>query len=431
MNVALFENPRVKKIAFPLQWTDDRQDAFLAFTALFQFVVLMVQLFVLHLFRLSGTAQSILRLFAIAACAVPIVVALPILWKRRALLFFGTYGVAGLLFLLTAVFFPPVRPYLISLAFELLCMCLPGFLCFASIRNMEAVHPVLLKLAFANFLLGVLFALFSFTGILPGESYSMSFSYYLLFPACYFVYRFHTDRKKRLLVFALLCAAFMLLLGSRGPLVTFAAYLVLSTAFSLKFNKRTVVTLAVLLAVGIVCLIFYRQILAAVYEIFRMLGIESRTLLLMKEGELFTHDSGRGNIYTLLIRKILEQPLFGYGIGGDRALRGGSYAHNLFVELFTDFGLVLGSVVVVFLLGLLLRCFWTAKNRLWFLLWGCVGFIPLMVSGSYLSEANFWLLLGLCAHILRAGKVPAFEKGRRFPHAEEKSADHHGTVSAN
>ena len=57
----------------------------------------------------------------------------------------------------------------------------------------------------------------------------------------------------------------------------------------------------------------------------------SRTMFLLQEGELISHDSGREeNVYSIVRPLIMERPIFGWGIGSDRYFLDGAYSHYIF-----------------------------------------------------------------------------------------------------
>ena len=108
--------------------------------------------------------------------------------------------------------------------------------------------------------------------------------------------------------------------------------------------------------------------------------------------------SGRENIYQLIIKAITDNPVLGIGIAGDRLLIGG-YAHNLLLEVLVDFGLIIGSILIVTLLLLIAKNLLTKDSERYnmIIIWISLGLVPLIVSGSYLTNTNFWILLGLMA----------------------------------
>ena len=123
----------------------------------------------------------------------------------------------------------------------------------------------------------------------------------------------------------------------------------------------------------------------------------------------FFEDSMRTLGYRVALDYIHEHPFLGCGVVNDRVLMNramsaweeiaGSYPHNFFLELGMQFGVLLGSVVAVIMLGIIVRCFLRCRDteeRLLAFALICAGFVPLMVSGSYLTFSMFHTLFGFC-----------------------------------
>jgi len=131
------------------------------------------------------------------------------------------------------------------------------------------------------------------------------------------------------------------------------------------------------------------------------LSIDSRNLRYLMEGNLFDTKS-RDGIYT---GAIANMGVLGKGLMGDRIVLD-IYAHNIFLELFVQFGIVAGFILCVALIAFLVSSLLKKdKPELVFilLLLPC-GFFKLLVTGSYLhQEPAFYALLAFCmsAHVRR------------------------------
>lgn len=116
-------------------------------------------------------------------------------------------------------------------------------------------------------------------------------------------------------------------------------------------------------------------------------------LLLSKDNEY--NLSGRDTIYSDVLTQIKDNPIFGIGIAGDRLYS--TSAHNIFLEILSGFGIILGSFIILVMFITILKGLFI-KDKLvanQILVWLSLGLIPLMVSSSYLIQFQFWILLGL------------------------------------
>lgn len=122
-------------------------------------------------------------------------------------------------------------------------------------------------------------------------------------------------------------------------------------------------------------------------------GISSRTLFLLLDGSLDS-DSGRGYIYSLIWEKVLERPLLGYGFFADRVFLG-LYCHNIFVEIFLNWGIFIPLILFIVLvyLGFFLYKKISKDEKILLILLFSSSVIPLLLSSSYLIDFRlpiFW-----------------------------------------
>ena len=134
-------------------------------------------------------------------------------------------------------------------------------------------------------------------------------------------------------------------------------------------------------------------------SVFTDLGFNSRSLSYIASGD-FLNSSGRNEITSMSISMIISKPLFGNGIGSDLATIG-QYTHNLFLDLLLHYGVVIGILLSIVVLCLLLIGLFRSNNKSIFVLFFCAGFLPSMISGTYLSSVFLWLFLGYCFRHVR------------------------------
>ena len=85
----------------------------------------------------------------------------------------------------------------------------------------------------------------------------------------------------------------------------------------------------------------------------------------------------------------------------------GLYAHNIFLEIYVEFGLILGSFILLFILYLAISSLLVKDIKKYgiALLWICLGLLPLFFSGSYLTSLEFWIMLAV---LLRLRKKDSY-----------------------
>ena len=123
--------------------------------------------------------------------------------------------------------------------------------------------------------------------------------------------------------------------------------------------------------------------------------INSRSMEYFVTGSLVTDLGGRDTIYSIVVELIKQNFAFGSGIGADLAATG-QYSHNLFLDLLLHYGIFLGtSMILIILVMMWISLSKTNDKALWFVFF-CGGFLPSMVSGTYLSSMLLWIFFGYC-----------------------------------
>lgn len=367
------------------------------------FVILAIQYFVLISFNLFETAiGSTVQMLSKVLVGLAYLYALPKVLRRNLIKTIVIYMVAMFIFILHYAIFPENRAYIFDLIVPFFFMSLPAFIYTLSIKNFEVFEVIMKKSSYIVFLFGALIGILVFTDRASAGSYSMALSYYMLLPTIMFTDELIDKFSVRIASFVGLSLLVILALGSRGAVLCVIVFAFLKIIKSKeKLTYKRALTYLGLCGIGVISYINLEKILESMYLIFLNFGIRSRSILLFLRDEV--HLSGRESIYDSLIVELVNNPVLGIGIGGDRLIRSGGYAHNLFLEIFIDFGLILGAIITVFLLAIIVKCL-LIKNRerySLFIIWLSLGFVHLMVSSTYITDIKFWIFLGVSFNLLR------------------------------
>ena len=98
-----------------------------------------------------------------------------------------------------------------------------------------------------------------------------------------------------------------------------------------------------------------------------------------------------------------NNPIVGMGLWGDRVILAGIYCHNIILELYLNWGIVIGSILFIYFVYKLVHVYMLSdKNRRNILVkYFMTMVIPLMASGSYLTSYNFGTFIGILVLIHR------------------------------
>lgn len=242
------------------------------------------------------------------------------------------------------------------------------------------------------------------------RSGDMNSAYNILPHACLtFYYMLKEFKLHRLLVF-LLSAVSQLMMGTRGAVLCLLVFIVLSTASVVQFRRPVI-----LLFMAVVCILFVvfegltDLLIDLAYSISDKLGLSTRVFDKLLSGEFAVSDA-RVYLRERARYYIYAYPLTGLGLYGDRVASGGQYVHNLFLEIYVQFGILMGTVLLGALTALIYRggrvAFkyggWNVQLIILLLMSCC---FKLVVSSSYLRESFFWLLLGYLVAVIREYRV--------------------------
>lgn len=304
--------------------------------------------------------------------------------------------ICGLVYLYNMFVYYENYDYLLGSMPKFFFLVLPLFLLGKSITNYKILLEYFVKTS--NYMVWVALTYYLVLIVNGKELHEdhMSFAYYVL---PFVIIRFYILIKgfsvKNFIYFAV--AAFtMILTGTRGPFLCLVISIILFVLCGTS-NPGKKIMWAVMLG-GFVLFFFsnaFIRVLEGINDFLLRYDIENRIIEKLLEQEFFD-GSGRENILASVRNAIMEKPIFGSGIYADR-VRFGTYAHNFFYELLLHFGCIVGFIIFIVVTLQVCKAIFTSKNSYNVIAILCVSciYVKLYVSGSYLEEPNFFLMLGI------------------------------------
>lgn len=142
----------------------------------------------------------------------------------------------------------------------------------------------------------------------------------------------------------------------------------------------------------------------------------------------FSRSDGRERIWNVAIEYIQDHPLVGTGIIADRIpiwkavgntaeTFQGSYAHNIFLEIWMQYGIFIGSILLLFIIVNVAYLLMKERNhdkQIVAIFAIAETFGILLLSGPVFSSQAFWIMLGLGSSYWnwKAKKKTTFNNGR-------------------
>lgn len=229
---------------------------------------------------------------------------------------------------------------------------------------------------------------------------------YALVPYCAIIFDKALSRKKMplLIVFALL-VLFIVIYGSRGPLVAIGVFCVFYIG---KYMSKHKVLLCMIIVGLEVLVLFWNQILNTLYMLTRRYGIYSRTLSKLFGGTIL-NGTGRSIFFDVTIEAIQKYLVTGMGIAGERPYLlanvshvsektlSSVYPHNFILEFLVHYGVVLGAIFVIGVFYFLVKgiCEKNVHYVKLVLMLGLTEIVHLLLSSTYTVSPLFFFFLGL------------------------------------
>lgn len=192
--------------------------------------------------------------------------------------------------------------------------------------------------------------------------------------------------------------------GTRGPIACFLVFMVSSLVLYRKSFSKT--SVAVLIAVSILLLVFFNQIITVLVSVIgNKMGMSTRVLDLFLTNSIAVDEARNQIIATLFDRLKYDHRVFGFGLLGSYNFTGG-YPHNFFVDILFSFGYLVGGLLLALLGIFSFKAFRISgiEEKSFFLVLFCSGFMHLLFSGTFVFEADFFIFLGFLIRLLNQTK---------------------------
>lgn len=283
--------------------------------------------------------------------------------------------------------------------------CIPYFLLGLVINSDDVTFDFLGGISDASILIGVvyLYYMLNFGNPEAIGTDNMGLAYnYLIVEMLAIIYGF---RKKKWLpiLIAVVGGVLVISLGTRGPVVLTVVFLLCCVLMRIWHNrrKRILATVGFSSIIVLVYLSLHRVVLFLSTMITKV-GLSTRVLDSLLNENMFSSWE-RTVVRQTIMQKISENPIIGYGVAGEWQFVGWN-AHNMYLTFLCNFGVVLGSAMLIIMMVLTWRAFRRAENenaKYLIIMFACLVFALGFFSGEPLTMYVFFLI-GFCVNQLRS-----------------------------
>lgn len=278
-----------------------------------------------------------------------------------------------------------------------------GYILIRSVKNFDVFFKVMALFSAIIILYGGVIVCFAEIN----KAY-MGFAYAILIYVLFMNYNWLIRGSKISAIFGVLGIIIELIGGARGAIICMS--FLLAVCFAKKVKKKRNLVFVILFLFFIP---WIQPLCILINSSFTNLGIDSRTISAIQGTglESIAYANGRIEIFEASFELIKDNP-FGYGFLGERAplndkiwwFNTNGYAHNIFVEFVLQFGVVIGIAMGVALLFFIVRIILIGNFELpyngLFLIFLSYN-LSLLVSRSYTTSFQFWVMLGLMFMIIK------------------------------
>lgn len=223
--------------------------------------------------------------------------------------------------------------------------------------------------------------------VLNYDESSMEISYTMVIglSAAFFSWKlFNKFFRVLLIISSAICIYYLFFLSDcRGAVLSL---IVLIGVYILRRSKRKALWAVIFVLLTVFIIFGFNMIIEALLKKYSDIHWLNR----FKFGDdMFT---GRSELFNLAKDTIMENFFFGKGIGYFETIANGQYTHNIFLQLFCEFGAVIGSILSAVFIVLVIKGLFKSKND--FELFCIIQFIPrLLVSSVYWQNPFIWIFI--------------------------------------
>lgn len=242
-------------------------------------------------------------------------------------------------------------------------------------------------------------------GIIGNEADDMiGHAYYLLSHVTYIAYWLIEKKSLSSGLFFAIGFLLMISMANRGSIVCLLSFMFLYYVITRVYKQKFSTKLTVIIG-GSLLIVFFNPLTTALLNFMSGLNLNTRVVDKALTSS-FMESEGRSDITDAIFKSFGENVFEMHGIGGENQL-GIIYAHNLLIEWWYSFGIIIGSILMISLLYLIIKAFLESSgvSKFFLLLLITSGFECLFLSGTYLSNQLFFMLIGFSVNCIRRSKV--------------------------
>lgn len=212
------------------------------------------------------------------------------------------------------------------------------------------------------------------------------------------------------LIIAITILALIFIFGNRSSLLICISIWIFIKLYRIKDNLKKIFILFFITIISISLYINIYDILKSINMFLQNLGIKSYSIskyIMAIDKGLIESASGRNNLVNLSVDIIKNNPFKVHGLKYFTYSTGEIYPHNLILDLSITFGLLGCIFIICWLIYLIFKVRYIKNINFKILLCEIIilEFLWLFLSGTFMEESLFWIIIGILIQIKKLGAV--------------------------
>lgn len=226
----------------------------------------------------------------------------------------------------------------------------------------------------------------------------MTFGFYAIYSLIYVIIYAYYHKHKKMMICGIIALPAIFINGNRGTVLIAAVAIIAMVFMNERKLKKKIIFVAIIVFLACNINNLAKFILNFIIE---DLGINSyavQGLYLMLEGDdVESIIGGRYNIYEEAAGEFKEHFLSGMGIANFQE-KYGYYPHNIFLDVYSTFGIIMGSIYFAYIIVVGVKLYKLSKNnieiRILFIFM-LANIMKLILSKTFIYDPTIWLYISL------------------------------------
>lgn len=318
----------------------------------------------------------------------------------------GILSFVGLTYFFTFTFCPQNAQFIQPTLLRTVVTCFLTFLLVSKLTTFEYLQKYFTNGSYLITLSGIMYAgiinIIGHSTTSDWSTYSMTMSNVLLLSVLWQLNGFFESKNKWALIASVIGTAVIFVYGSRNPFLAIVCFICIKVLLGEK-RKQSLSSIVKFFFVtfSIVVLSFFKAILVLLATTLESFGLSSRTVYYLMNADAEDITTGRAEIHDKLWNFILDNPFVGHGVAGDEAVID-ELAHSLYLSIYITYGLILGSIVILYLITMTIRGVrkTTGLSHSILVMYICLVFPRSFTGGDIWSNDYLWFMLALIMSVL-------------------------------